>query len=89
MDSSYFSFIFLKFLNYVLFQVSVQPFILRSQLYSSVKDRTQVDRELEVCDIEISFVANTYVMMFLPKLRRVAQCGMDPELSKLSSYKVL
>ncbi|XP_031503385.1 uncharacterized protein LOC116266352 isoform X2 [Nymphaea colorata] len=29
------------------FQVSVEPFILRSQLYSSVKDRTQVDRELE------------------------------------------
>ncbi|KAK6785898.1 hypothetical protein RDI58_014423 [Solanum bulbocastanum] len=29
-------------------KVSVQPFILRSQLYSSVKDRTQVDRELEV-----------------------------------------
>ncbi|KAK7859509.1 serine/threonine-protein kinase 19, partial [Quercus suber] len=27
--------------------VSIQPFILRSQLYSSVKDRTQVDRELE------------------------------------------
>nr|DAD19927.1 TPA_asm: hypothetical protein HUJ06_021390 [Nelumbo nucifera] len=29
-------------------KVSVQPFILRSQLYSSVKDRTQVDRELEI-----------------------------------------
>ncbi|KAF5937515.1 hypothetical protein HYC85_025021 [Camellia sinensis] len=29
-------------------KVSIQPFILRSQLYSSVKDRTQVDRELEV-----------------------------------------
>ncbi|KAI8523055.1 hypothetical protein RHMOL_Rhmol13G0044800 [Rhododendron molle] len=29
-------------------KVSVQPFILRSQLYSSVKDRTQVDRELEL-----------------------------------------
>ncbi|PIN15699.1 Non-specific serine/threonine protein kinase [Handroanthus impetiginosus] len=28
-------------------KVSVQPFILRSQLYSSIKDRTQVDRELE------------------------------------------
>ncbi|CAJ2651751.1 serine/threonine-protein kinase 19 isoform X2 [Trifolium pratense] len=27
--------------------VSVEPFILKSQLYSSVKDRTQVDRELE------------------------------------------
>ncbi|XP_047169876.1 uncharacterized protein LOC124838340 isoform X9 [Vigna umbellata] len=26
---------------------SVEPFILKSQLYSSVKDRTQVDRELE------------------------------------------
>ncbi|OMP03058.1 Serine-threonine protein kinase 19 [Corchorus capsularis] len=28
-------------------KVSIQPFILQSQLYSSVKDRTQVDRELE------------------------------------------
>ncbi|KAF3335867.1 serine/threonine-protein kinase 19 isoform X1 [Carex littledalei] len=28
-------------------KVVVQPFILRSQLYSSVKDRTQVDRDLE------------------------------------------
>ncbi|KAL9264777.1 Inactive serine/threonine-protein kinase 19-like protein [Drosera capensis] len=28
-------------------KVSLQPFVLRSQLYSSVKDRTQVDRELE------------------------------------------
>ncbi|KAI9118981.1 hypothetical protein K1719_009656 [Acacia pycnantha] len=28
-------------------KLSVQPFILRSQLYSSVKDRTQVDRDLE------------------------------------------
>lgn len=28
--------------------VSVEPFILKSQLYSSVKDRTQVDRELEL-----------------------------------------
>ncbi|KAG2719210.1 hypothetical protein I3760_03G257200 [Carya illinoinensis] len=26
---------------------AIQPFVLRSQLYSSVKDRTQVDRELE------------------------------------------
>ncbi|XP_058094577.1 uncharacterized protein LOC131240394 isoform X3 [Magnolia sinica] len=28
-------------------KVSIQPFVLRSQLYSSVQDRTQVDRELE------------------------------------------
>ncbi|KAJ4834295.1 hypothetical protein Tsubulata_028305 [Turnera subulata] len=28
-------------------KVSIRPFVLRSQLYSSVKDRTQVDRELE------------------------------------------
>ncbi|XP_050204616.1 uncharacterized protein LOC126654711 [Mercurialis annua] len=28
-------------------KVSIRPFILRSQLYSSVKDRTLVDRELE------------------------------------------
>lgn len=37
------------------FQVSIQPFILKSQLYSSVEDRTQVDRELEVlfCDCEV------------------------------------
>ncbi|KAH9308477.1 hypothetical protein KI387_036388, partial [Taxus chinensis] len=28
-------------------KVVVKPFVLRSQLYSSIKDRTQVDRELE------------------------------------------
>lgn len=28
-------------------KVGIQPFVLRSQLYSSVEDRTQVDRELE------------------------------------------
>ncbi|KAI3682646.1 hypothetical protein L1987_82765 [Smallanthus sonchifolius] len=28
-------------------KVTVEPFILQSQLYSSVKDRTQVDREVE------------------------------------------
>eukprot|EP00268_Persea_americana_P031140 TRINITY_DN3023_c0_g2_i2.p1 TRINITY_DN3023_c0_g2~~TRINITY_DN3023_c0_g2_i2.p1 ORF type:complete len:167 (-),score=24.60 TRINITY_DN3023_c0_g2_i2:394-861(-) len=28
-------------------KVTIQPFVLRSQLYSSVSDRTQVDRELE------------------------------------------
>ncbi|KAJ0113585.1 hypothetical protein Patl1_01761 [Pistacia atlantica] len=28
-------------------KASIQPFILKSQLYSSVEDRTQVDRELE------------------------------------------
>ncbi|XP_038716814.1 uncharacterized protein LOC120010174 isoform X2 [Tripterygium wilfordii] len=28
-------------------KVAIQPFILQSQLYSSVNDRTQVDRELE------------------------------------------
>ncbi|CAN1245109.1 Serine/threonine-protein kinase 19 [Linum grandiflorum] len=28
-------------------KVSTEPFVLRSQLYSSVEDRTQVDRELE------------------------------------------
>ncbi|XP_062148065.1 uncharacterized protein LOC133856999 isoform X2 [Alnus glutinosa] len=28
-------------------KVSIQPFVLRSQLYSSVEDRTQVDRDLE------------------------------------------
>ncbi|CAL5206870.1 unnamed protein product [Lathyrus oleraceus] len=30
-----------------ILNVSVEPFILKSQLYSSVKNRTQVDRELE------------------------------------------
>ncbi|KAL8150354.1 hypothetical protein V2J09_020162 [Rumex salicifolius] len=32
----------------ILEKVSIKPFMLRSQLYSSVKDRTQVDRELEL-----------------------------------------
>ncbi|XP_017238634.1 uncharacterized protein LOC108211520 isoform X2 [Daucus carota subsp. sativus] len=29
-------------------KILVKPFVLQSQLYSSVKDRTQVDRELEI-----------------------------------------
>ncbi|CAM8928027.1 unnamed protein product [Rhodiola kirilowii] len=29
-------------------KATVEPFILRSQLYSSLQDRTQVDRELEM-----------------------------------------
>jgi hypothetical protein len=37
---------YIKFWHHV--QVVAQPFILQSQLYSSVKDRTQVDRDLEV-----------------------------------------
>ncbi|CAH9073770.1 unnamed protein product [Cuscuta europaea] len=28
-------------------KVSIRPFVLQSQLYSSIKDRTQVDKELE------------------------------------------
>ncbi|CAI0434466.1 unnamed protein product [Linum tenue] len=31
----------------LIIAVAIEPFVLRSQLYSSVKDRTQVDRELE------------------------------------------
>jgi hypothetical protein len=45
-------FCFWHWVNHILFwhhlQVLAQPFILQSQLYSSVKDRTQVDRDLEV-----------------------------------------
>ncbi|XP_077228826.1 serine/Threonine-kinase [Tasmannia lanceolata] len=33
-------------------KVAVKPFVLRSQLYSSVNDRTQVDRELESLRVE-------------------------------------
>ncbi|XP_065618616.1 uncharacterized protein LOC111985155 [Quercus suber] len=43
-------------------QVSFQPFVLRSQLYSGVKDRTQVDRELEV--ISDLFVKCIFIFVF-------------------------
>ena len=36
-------------INFILLQMSMLPFVLLSQLYSAVKDRTIVDRELEVC----------------------------------------
>nr|POF23788.1 hypothetical protein CFP56_13725 [Quercus suber] len=42
--------------------VSFQPFVLRSQLYSGVKDRTQVDRELEV--ISDLFVKCIFIFVF-------------------------
>ncbi|XP_059593949.1 uncharacterized protein LOC100260094 isoform X1 [Vitis vinifera] len=45
-------------------KVSVQPFILRSQLYSSVKDRTQVDRELEVFFITQSLRRDKVLRIF-------------------------
>ncbi|KAK7831301.1 hypothetical protein CFP56_027482 [Quercus suber] len=43
-------------------EVSFQPFVLRSQLYSGVKDRTQVDRELEV--ISDLFVKCIFIFVF-------------------------
>jgi len=53
-------------------KASVQPFVLRSQLYSSVNDRTLVDRELEKLKLERSvriFKLNTgqddYAIMFM------------------------
>lgn len=53
-------------------KASFQPFVLRSQLYSSVNDRTLVDRELEKLKLERavrSFKLNTgqddYAIMFM------------------------
>jgi serine/threonine-protein kinase 19 len=43
-------------------KASVRPFVLRTQLYSSVRDRTLVDRELEVLrqqQVEPSFSADS------------------------------
>lgn len=45
----------------------VQPFILQSQLYSSVKDRTQVDRDLEVLFLDLCYcflIGYQYITMF-------------------------
>ncbi|KAL1329849.1 hypothetical protein AAHE18_12G071300 [Arachis hypogaea] len=62
-------------------KVSVQPFILKSQLYSSVKDRTQVDRELESLrrdKVLRIFKLNTgqddYAIMFLDDY--IKQCSL-------------
>ncbi|KAM3267618.1 serine/threonine-protein kinase 19 isoform X1 [Capsicum chacoense] len=59
-------------------KVSIPPFILRSQLYSSVKDRTQVDRELEyicasqslrregvLCTFKLNTGQDDHAIMFL------------------------
>ncbi|KAA8550741.1 hypothetical protein F0562_002425 [Nyssa sinensis] len=53
-------------------KVSIQPFILRSQLYSSVKDRTQVDRELEslrrervLCIFKLNTGQDDHAIMFM------------------------
>lgn len=40
-----------------ILQVGIRPFVLKTQLYSSVKDRTLVDRQLEVSQRHsISFI---------------------------------
>lgn len=58
-------------------KVGIQPFILQSQLYSSVKDRTQVDRDLEVwflnlqiCNIapDAKLFLNHDLILGLPKM---------------------
>ncbi|XP_055831726.1 uncharacterized protein LOC129900731 isoform X2 [Solanum dulcamara] len=62
-------------------KVSVQPFILRSQLYSSVKDRTQVDRELEslrregvLRTFKLSIGQDDHAIMFLDDY--FSQCSL-------------
>ncbi|KAL1329850.1 hypothetical protein HN51_047042 [Arachis hypogaea] len=77
-------------------KVSVQPFILKSQLYSSVKDRTQVDRELESLrrdKVLRIFKLNTgqddYAIMFLDDyIKQIDQVFKRMEGKKEMEYEV-
>ncbi|XP_050364813.1 uncharacterized protein LOC126783396 [Argentina anserina] len=68
----------------------IQPFILRSQLYSSVEDRTQVDRDLETLRREKVlriFILNTgqddHAIMFLDDYL----CQVDRVVKRLEGEK--
>ncbi|MED6108004.1 hypothetical protein PIB30_019408 [Stylosanthes scabra] len=77
-------------------KVSVQPFILKSQLYSSVKDRTQVDRELESLrrdKVLRLFKLNTgqddHAIMFLDDyIKQIDQVFKRMEVKKEVEYEV-
>ncbi|XP_020963529.1 uncharacterized protein LOC110265097 [Arachis ipaensis] len=76
--------------------VSVQPFILKSQLYSSVKDRTQVDRELgslrrdKVLRIfKLNTGQDDYAIMFLDDyIKQIDQVFKRMEGKKEMEYEV-
>ncbi|XP_062080303.1 uncharacterized protein LOC133785052 isoform X2 [Humulus lupulus] len=76
------------------FSVSIKPFILRSQLYSSVKDRTQVDRDLESLKrdkvlriFKLSSGQDDHAIMFvddyLNQIERVMKRSEDRKLGNL------
>ncbi|XP_073102847.1 uncharacterized protein [Elaeis guineensis] len=77
-------------------KVATQPFILRSQLYSSVKDRTQVDRNLESLKEEKAlrlFKLNTgqddHAIMFLDDyLKQVALAVKRLEIKNQQDIEV-
>ncbi|CAI0434468.1 unnamed protein product [Linum tenue] len=78
-------------------KVAIEPFVLRSQLYSSVKDRTQVDRELETLKRENMlriFKLNTgqddHAIMFLEDyLNQIERVTKRLEENKKSDTEVL
>ncbi|KAJ7525739.1 hypothetical protein O6H91_17G063900 [Diphasiastrum complanatum] len=77
-------------------KVTVQPFVLRSQLYSSIKDRTTVDQELEAFrkqgtirvfklntgqdDFAIMLLDNYLFQLESAKKRMESKHGQDPTL---------
>ncbi|CAI0434464.1 unnamed protein product [Linum tenue] len=81
----------------LIIAVAIEPFVLRSQLYSSVKDRTQVDRELETLKRENMlriFKLNTgqddHAIMFLEDyLNQIERVTKRLEENKKSDTEVL
>ncbi|XP_022156619.1 serine/threonine-protein kinase 19 isoform X2 [Momordica charantia] len=63
-------------------KVSVQPFILQSQLYSSLKDRTEVDRELEIDHVISRFEERMQcgIEVFQWFKTHVIDCKLEPSI---------
>nr|XP_043610516.1 serine/threonine-protein kinase 19 [Erigeron canadensis] len=77
-------------------KVTIEPFILRSQLYSSVKDRTQVDRELELLRrdkvlriFKLNSGQDDHAVMFMEDyLKQMKQAVKSMETKKQSGFAV-
>ncbi|XP_075090016.1 uncharacterized protein LOC107758954 isoform X1 [Nicotiana tabacum] len=57
-------------------KVTIQPFILRSQLYSSLKDRTQVDRDLEMRKTRLRWFGHVQRRSLDTPVRRCEQLAL-------------
>ncbi|XP_030497161.2 uncharacterized protein LOC115712886 isoform X1 [Cannabis sativa] len=79
-------------------KVSIKPFILKSQLYSSVKDRTQVDRDLESLKrdkvlriFKLSSGQDDHAIMllddYLNQIERVMKRSEDRKLDNLEVFE--